>query len=157
MRISEDSAQVRFPPPFVYAGFLLLGLALGRFLGKPGFGIEPVPASIAGAMIAIVGSAIMLSAIGRFRKVSNNLEPWRPATTVVKDGIYRVTRNPMYLGMAFIYAGLALVFDSAVTLALLPVVLIVIQTQVIVPEERYLAAKFGDDYRAYQVSVRRWL
>jgi len=63
----------------------------------------------------------------------------------------------MYLGMALIYAGLAIGFDGPIAFALLPLVLIVIQTQVIAREERYLEAKFGDDYRHYKAEVRRWL
>lgn len=63
----------------------------------------------------------------------------------------------MYLGMALIYAGLASGFDGPIAFALLPFVLIVIQTQVIAREERYLEAKFGEDYRRYKAEVRRWL
>jgi protein-S-isoprenylcysteine O-methyltransferase Ste14 len=62
----------------------------------------------------------------------------------------------MYLGMALVYAGLAISFDGPIALALLPLVLITIQTQVIAREERYLEAKFGDDYRRYKAGVRRW-
>jgi protein-S-isoprenylcysteine O-methyltransferase Ste14 len=67
------------------------------------------------------------------------------------------TGNPMYLGMALIYAGLAIGADGPIAFALLPLVLIVIQTQVIAREERYLEAKFGEDYRRYKANVRRWL
>ncbi len=63
----------------------------------------------------------------------------------------------MYLAMALIYAGLAIGFDGPIALTLLPLVLIIIQTQVIAREERYLEAKFGDEYRRYKVEVRRWL
>src|SRR5690349_8199667 len=73
------------------------------------------------------------------------------------DRSYRWTRNPMYLGMGLIYAGLAIGFDGPIAFALLPLVLIAIQTQVIAREERYLEAKFGDDYRRYKAKVRRWL
>jgi protein-S-isoprenylcysteine O-methyltransferase Ste14 len=59
--------------------------------------------------------------------------------------------------MALIFAGLALIFDSLATLLLLPFVVILIDRQVIAREERYLEAKFGDDYRAYKDKVRRWL
>ena len=63
----------------------------------------------------------------------------------------------MYLGMALVYAGLAIGFDGPIAFVLLPFVLIVIQTRVIAREERYLEAKFGDDYRRYKAKVRRWL
>ena len=81
----------------------------------------------------------------------------RPPEELVSTGPYAYTRNPMYLGMALIYAGLAIGFDGPIAFALLPFVLIAIQTQVIAREERYLEAKFGDDYRRYKAEVRRWL
>ena len=63
----------------------------------------------------------------------------------------------MYLGMALIHAGLAFAFDGPIALLLLPLVLIIIRTQVIAREERYLEAKFGDEYLGYKARVRRWL
>ena len=63
----------------------------------------------------------------------------------------------MYLAMALMYAGLAIGFDGPIALALFPLVLVVIQTQVIAREEHYLEAKFGDEYRRYKAEVRRWL
>jgi protein-S-isoprenylcysteine O-methyltransferase Ste14 len=62
----------------------------------------------------------------------------------------------MYLGMALIYVGLAIGFDGPIAFALLPLVLITIQTQVIAHEERYLEDKFGEEYRRYKADVRRW-
>ena len=63
----------------------------------------------------------------------------------------------MYLAMAFIYAALALIFNSLLALVLLLPVLIIIQTQVIAREERYLEAKFGEPYTRYKAKVRRWI
>lgn len=157
MQIDEDSAQVRFPPPFVYAGMLFLGFAIGRLLGRPSIGLDIVTASVIGLLVLLVGGTVMIAAGGLFRKVGNNLEPWRPATSLVTGSVYQYTRNPMYLGMALIYAGLALIFDSLAALMLLPFVVIIIQTQVIAREERYLETKFGAAYRDYTRQVRRWI
>lgn len=63
----------------------------------------------------------------------------------------------MYLGVTLAYSGLSILFDSVFALVLLPVVLLIIRTQVIAREERYLEAKFGADYRAYKARVRRWV
>jgi len=100
---------------------------------------------------------MMLTAAGLFRRLGTNVPPSQPTTLIATTGPYRWTRNPMYLGMALIYAGLAIGFDGPIAFALLPLVLIAIQTQVIAREERYLEAKFGDDYRRYKADVRRWL
>lgn len=157
MKIEEDSPQVRFPPPFVYAGMLLLGLGIGRLLGDPTIGLDIMAANIAGMALCICGFGLIVAALLRFRRAGTNPEPWRQTTAFVASGVYRWTRNPMYLGMALIFAGLALIFDSLATLLLLPFTVILIDRQVIAREERYLEAKFGDDYRAYTEKVRRWL
>ncbi len=80
-----------------------------------------------------------------------------PSSALVTSGPYRFTRNPMYLGMASLYAGIALAFGLLWSLALLLVVLVVIDRGVIAREERYLERRFGDEYRLYKQQVRRWL
>ncbi|TJW95650.1 MAG: isoprenylcysteine carboxylmethyltransferase family protein [Mesorhizobium sp.] len=76
---------------------------------------------------------------------------------MVTSGVYRVTRNPMYVGMAPVYAALALALGSLIALILLPAAVLVIHRRVILREEQYLEGKFGSEYRAYKVRVRRWL
>ncbi|MNJ94519.1 hypothetical protein D3C87_122190 [compost metagenome] len=152
--VEPDSAGVRFPPPFLFLAVLLLGLAAERFINLRSFGIEW---RLLGATLFVAGAAMMLAAAGLFRRLGTNIPPSQPTTLIATTGPYRWTRNPMYLGMALIYAGLAIGFDGPIAFALLPLVLIAIQTQVIAREERYLEAKFGDDYRRYKAEVRRWL
>jgi protein-S-isoprenylcysteine O-methyltransferase Ste14 len=157
MAVEPDSAGVRFPPPFLYLGALLLGLAAERYLTLRSFGVDWRLLVATGALLFIAGATMMLAAAGLFRRLGTRIPPSRPATVIATTGPYRWTRNPMYLGMALIYAALAIGLDGPIALALLPFVLIVIQTQVIAREERYLEAKFGDDYRRYKAEVRRWL
>src|SRR3954469_24103498 len=156
MAVELDSAGVRFPPPFVYLGALLLGLAAERFFTLRSFGIDWRLLVATGALLFVAGAAMMLAAAELFRRLDTNVPPSQPTTLIATTGPYRWTRNPMYLGMALIYAGLAIGFDGPIAFALLPL-LIAIQTQVIAREERYLEAKFGDDYRRYKTEVRRWL
>ncbi len=157
MAVEPDSAGVRFPPPFIYLGALLLGLAAERFIPLRSFGIDWRLLATAGALLSVAGAVMMLAAAGLFRRLGTNVRPSRPTSLIATTGPYRWTRNPMYLGMALIYVGLAIGFDGPIAFVLLPFVLIVIQTQVIAREERYLEAKFGDDYRRYKAKVRRWL
>src|SRR6266702_2738536 len=157
MAVEPDSAGVRFPPPFVYLGALLLGLAAERFVTLRSFGIDWRLLVATGALLFVAGAAMMPAAAGLFRRLGTNVPPSHPTTLIATTGPYRWTRNPMYLGMALIYAGLAIGFDGPIAFALLPLVLIAIQTQVIAREERYLETKFGDDYRRYKAEVRRWL
>ncbi|WP_457107671.1 methyltransferase family protein [Methylobacterium sp. P5_C11] len=157
MTIEQDSAGVRFPPPLIYLGALLLGLTTERFVTLRSFGIDGRVLVATGGLLFVAGVAMMLAAAGLFRRLGTNVRPSQPTALIATTGPYRWTRNPMYLGMALIYAGLAISLDGPVALALLPLVLIAIQTQVIAREERYLEAKFGDDYRRYRAAVRRWL
>jgi len=152
----KDNAGVGFPPPFVYLGFLLLGLVADRVLPWTLQGGAGWPWWTAGSVIAIIGMGVVLTGTRLFDELGNNVPPWLPATVLVTGGVYRFTRNPMYLGAAFTYFGLAIAFRSLGALALLAVVILVIRTQVIAREERYLTAKFGDDYVRYMREVRRW-
>ena len=107
MAVEPDSAGVRFPPPFVYLGALLLGLAAERFLALRSFGIDWRLLVATGALLFVAGAAMMLAAAGLFRRLGTNVPPSQPTTLIATTGPYRWTRNPMYLGMALVYAGLA--------------------------------------------------
>lgn len=156
MDVDEDSAKVRFPPPFIYLGLLLLGLAADRIL--PWSIALPSRTRIVVVLVcAMVGLFVMIAATGRFRSKKTDLKPWKSTRLIVDDGIYGFSRNPMYLGMILLYAAFAFGFSSLGAFLLLPVTIFLIRTQVIAREERYLEAKFGDSYRTYKTRVRRWL
>jgi protein-S-isoprenylcysteine O-methyltransferase Ste14 len=156
MDIDQDSAKVSFPPPFVYSGMLLLGLVLDRALP---WSLEMIWIGryVGGGILFAAGLLFGMSAMGLFRKAGTDVKPWKTTTAIVATGVYRFTRNPMYLGMAMLYTGLGFLFSSLGVFLLLPVLILTIRTQVIAREERYLEGKFGDDYRAYKARVRRWL
>jgi len=156
MDVDENSAGVRFPPPLVYGGTLIVGLAMGRFFGHPGLWISHYFERSIGMMLAVAGIGIMLTAANMFRAAGTEVKPWKASSLLVTDRVYRWTRNPMYLGMTLIYAGVALWFDSLVALLLLPPLVYFIQQEVILREERYLEARFGQAYRDYKAGVRRW-
>tara|TARA_B110001454_G_scaffold71502_1_gene69497 strand:- start:3885 stop:4355 length:471 start_codon:yes stop_codon:yes gene_type:complete len=156
MKADDDSAHVTFPPPFVYLGFLLIGLAADRVIGQP-LGLPLLTRGVLAIALIAPGVGLLLAASGLFRRAGTDVKPWKTATALVDSGVYRFTRNPMYLGMALLYAGLAFAFASAGALLLLAVVIGIIQTQVIAREERYLETKFGDVYREYKQRVRRWI
>ena len=131
MKIDPDSAQVRFPPPFVYLGFLLLGFGAERWIPLRTLGVDPAAGWATGAFLAIAGLAVGLPAIGLFKRAGTPPPPWEPTSRIVSHGIYEYTRNPMYIGMALIYAGLAVGLDGPIALLLLPVVMAIIRYGVI--------------------------
>jgi protein-S-isoprenylcysteine O-methyltransferase Ste14 len=93
----------------------------------------------------------------RFWASGTSIVPVRPSTALVIEGPYRLTRNPMYLGLLSLYLGVTCWSGLMWPLILTPVLVWVIHVTVIGREERYLTRKFGDDYRRYQAQVRRWL
>ena len=150
-----NSPRVFVPPPLIIGGTLLAGLWLdGRLRDAPALMLLP---SLVGSAVIAFGLAIILAALGLFRKAETRPEPWQAATTLVRSGVYRFTRNPMYLGMLLTYAGVALALQSPTAgLLLLPLIL-VIDRAVVAREETYLARRFGPDYERYRGEVRRWL
>ena len=115
-----------------------------------------IPGSAASLVLAVL-LALDTTAMVRFVRNRTPVNPTRPATRLVTDGPYRFTRNPMYLGMAGAYIGIAVATGVLWALALLPVVVILMDRLVIPREERHLAQTFGEEYERYRGRVRRWL
>lgn len=154
---ASDTPGVIAPPPLIFLGFLLVGWGLGRLGGDPSLGLDQTVRRGAAFGLVIGGLMIEWAAVARFRRLGTPPEPWKPTTALATDGLYRFSRNPIYLGFAAIYAGFAIAMDSAVALALLVPCLAVVDRFVVVREERYLEARFGEAWRAYRARVRRWL
>ena len=154
----NDTAGVITHPPFIYAGALLFGLGADRLIGLPDLPMPGAPLDLAiVGVLSVVGGALLFAAAARFIKAGTNIPTHRPTTALVTDGLYRFSRNPIYLGLTLIYLAITLGFASLAALILLPVVLAVMQVGVIQREERYLEDKFGEAYRAYKARVRRWI
>jgi protein-S-isoprenylcysteine O-methyltransferase Ste14 len=150
-----DRADVRIPPPVIYVAGFLVGVALE--LAFPTGGLPLAFALLAGLLGGALWVAFDASAMWLFHRARTSIVPMRPTTALVTSGPYRLTRNPMYVGMAFLYVGLALALGVIWSLAFLPVVVFAVDRFVIAHEERYLEAKFGDEYLDYKGRVRRWL
>lgn len=154
---SRDIPGVIAPPPLIFLAFLLGGWGLGHLLGEPSLGLPDLWRR-GGALVLFVTGLILEGAAGaHFHRAKTAVEPWKPSTALVTGGLYRFTRNPIYLGFAIIYLGLAVGMDSPVAMAMLVPCLIVVDRFVIAREEAYLERKFGEPFRAYKTRVRRWL
>lgn len=154
----SDIPGVIAPPPLIFLGFLLAGLAL-EFLVVRSQGLD-MPGSLRWTVVTLfllAGIASIAAALVRFRAAGTPAPPWQPVTAFVAQGIYRFTRNPMYLGMTLIYLGLAVAANAPAVLWLLLPLILTIHYGVIVREERYMADKFGVPYINYTHNVPRWL
>jgi protein-S-isoprenylcysteine O-methyltransferase Ste14 len=148
---------MKVPPPIVA---LLIGLSmwLASLLLAPveiPFGLR---VSVAVA-IACFGAVIGITAIITFRKARTTMDPTKPesASVLVTGGVFRVTRNPMYLGLVLYLLAWAVYLSNWMALLLLPLFVLYINRFQITPEEHVLSSIFGPEYDAYREKVRRWL
>jgi protein-S-isoprenylcysteine O-methyltransferase Ste14 len=107
----------------------------------------------------LAGTSIALAGVSAFRTHSTTVNPTTPhmSSTVVKTGIYRFTRNPMYLGFSLILIGWAIYLSNAASVLGLPIFITYINIFQIKPEERFLTDKFGEIFSEYMLSVPRWI
>ncbi len=110
-----------------------------------------------GAALVIVGAALVALARREFAQHGQPTDPGRRTTKVVTTGVFSASRNPLYLGGVCFLAGIALVVNLPWVLVLLLPALVACHYVLIAPEERYLAARFGEEYAMYAASVHRWL
>ena len=154
---SHNGAGVAVPPPLVFLGLLAVGVLADRLVTGWSVDLPGLSRYTLAVVLGAAGFFFLAGAIRLFRRAGTRPEPWKPTTAIVTTGIYGVTRNPMYVGMAFIHAALAIAFASPSALVLLLVALLIIRYAVIAKEERYLEASFGAEYLAYKSRVRRWI
>jgi protein-S-isoprenylcysteine O-methyltransferase Ste14 len=156
MSETVDTSNVIIPPPIAWALAVAAGLAADWL-----YPWQFVPVSISriwvGGGVFAVGFALAIWAVVTMRRAGTRVEPYKPTTTIVANGPYRFTRNPIYIGMFLGQAGLAIGLDDLWVLATLVPFYLVIRYGVIAREEAYLDRKFGAVYLGYKSRVRRWL
>jgi protein-S-isoprenylcysteine O-methyltransferase Ste14 len=158
MAASNDTPGVIAPPPLIATVTVVIGLLLDRML--PAYLLINVltfwPRMTIGGLLAIAGGALALSAERRFKAAGTNVPPWKPSLRLASDGIYSRMRNPMYIGLLLLVAGIGVATASDWIVALLVPTALVLHHGVVLREERYLETKFGEEYRRYKASVPRW-
>jgi protein-S-isoprenylcysteine O-methyltransferase Ste14 len=115
------------------------------------------PFSYAGSLLLATGAAMIIWSRRAFQAAGTPITPFTESTDLIVHGLYRWSRNPMYLGTVLLLTGVATLFGTLAPLLVVTVVFLVLQESFICREERLLEDTFGDRYRAYQRSVRRWL
>ena len=153
MADDQDNPGIRVPPPLVYLLALLLGLLLNRT-----FHVPFLPHGVTRVLgWPLVGGGMALATwfIRTMRAADTTLDVNMPVSTLVQDGPFRYSRNPGYLSLAMIYAGIAILRNALWAIVFLPLLVLVTQRELIEREERYLERTFGEDYLAYKGRVRR--
>jgi protein-S-isoprenylcysteine O-methyltransferase Ste14 len=152
---ARGARVVYIPPPAYYVVGFVAGVLLNRSVpwsvgGRPAI-------AVAGAVVLALGAALCAGGVAGVIRHRTTIVPHHPVASLITTGAYRLSRNPMYTGLAIAYVGGALLAGTWWPMVFWPVAVALITWLVIRPEERYLAQRFGDRYAAYRAEVRRWL
>jgi|SRR5450830_283947 protein-S-isoprenylcysteine O-methyltransferase Ste14 len=158
MTEARDTAGVIAPPPLIALAAVVIGVALDWLL--PAY-VLTVLLSLAeriviGVVLIAAGAGLAIPAILAFRSAGTHVEPWKPSSVLATTGVYAHVRNPMYVGLALLVAGIGIALASDWTLVMLVVAALLMHFGVVKREERYLSTKFGEPYRQYMDAVPRY-
>lgn len=146
--------RVIYPPVWLVFGLIAI-FALDEYL--PGVRYTATWGQLLGGGLIVIGLALLVIAGGLFKQADTDLVPFKNVTALVTGGVYRFTRNPMYLGMALVLLGTAVTVGAATALAIPLIFMVIIELRFIRPEEEMLRGLFPEEYPAYCQRVRRWL
>jgi len=149
--------ELKVPPPAVALVTAVLMWLVSRATAALAF--EFPAGNILAIGLAAAGIIIAVAGVVTFRRARTTLNPTKPesSSSLVSWGIYRITRNPMYLGLLLELTGWAIFLSNWLAFVFLPVFIVYINRFQIVPEERVLTSLFGREFVAYQSRVRRWI
>lgn len=151
----DDTSGVKVPPPLLYIAGLAAGFGLEAVL--PSVSLDPAVSWSVGGPLVVAGLCLAASFFAAFRRARTPVDLRKPTSMIVTDGPYRLSRNPGYLSLALVYAGIAVAASALWAFATLVPVLAAVDRAVISREERYLERKFGGEYLNYKRGTRRWL
>ena len=155
---SEKGAAVRIPPPLTYLATIVAGILIHSFILE--FRIDALSNTArisAGILVCLLGFILLILSFDHFKRTGQNPKPWKSTPELILKGIYTRTRNPMYIGMGLIQAGLGVSLNNLWITVFVAVALGVVHFTAVRPEEIYLEQKFGEAYCNYKKSVRRWI
>lgn len=142
------------PPTYLLVSILLM---IGFHFWAPGLRIIPPPWTLGGLLPLIIGVAVSFIASNMFSKVDTTIRPYEESSFLVTDGLFRLSRNPMYLGMMLVLIGIATLLGTLTPYLVILVFFFLMNTVFIRVEEKMLQEKFGQAYLNYQQQVRRWI
>ena len=154
MHTGQAILRKTIPPVYFLAA--LLFMAVLAYL-MPVAHLIYVPLRLCGGVFILAGLAITTTAAWAFKHANTPIRPFELATTLVITGIYRYTRNPMYLGMLIMLVGTWIALGKLSPVFVIPIFFFILLEGFVKPEEEVLEKIFGDKYRDYKSSVRRWI
>lgn len=153
----KDHADVVASPPLIFIIVVAVGLLLNKIfpldiLREPG-----VITRIFGIMLFVVAGVIQVPTVLLMLRKKTALRPDKKTTTIITNGFFKYSRNPLYLSLMVIHCAIAVYYNFLWLLILLPVLFVALERWVVLREEKYLERLFGEDYLEYKKKVRRWI
>jgi protein-S-isoprenylcysteine O-methyltransferase Ste14 len=152
----ESAHSGRGPTPPVYFLVAIVAMVVIDWL-VPAERLLSWPWRIAGALPVAGGLVLASVAERQFRRAGTAVRPFEPSSVLVTGGVFRFSRNPMYVGLVLALLGIGIGLGSAAPFVVVPVFVWLIAAIFVLPEERMMTEQFGDEYEAYRRRVRRWL
>ena len=151
-----NALELKIPPPIVATLVAALMWLASR---APALRLEVPARRMIAASLAVFGVAVATAGISSFKRAQTTVNPLKPQSTssLVVSGVYRVSRNPMYVGMLLMLLGWAVLLSNVLALAIVPAFVLYMNRFQIGPEETVLARMFGGEYETYRSRVRRWI
>ena len=149
--------KLLIPPPIQALLSAIMMCLISRYFTHANFSLNGI--NVFALIFLIIAVIIIILSMYKFRKIKTTISPLRPNKTssLVKSGIYEYTRNPMYLGLLLMLFSLALFLKNFISFLILPLFILFITKNQILPEEEALENIFGEEYKNYKNKVRRWI
>lgn len=157
MKSKKDSPGVYIPPPLFYVFTFIIAIIIQRKFPIDNYLFQQEWLKITGIAFLVISLFFLVRSLRQFFKSKNTLILIKPATSLQTNGIYGITRNPMYVGLAIVYLGLSCILGNWWNFILFPILVLIVKEYIIKREERYLEREFGQKYTDYRSKVRRWL
>jgi protein-S-isoprenylcysteine O-methyltransferase Ste14 len=152
-----DRPAIIFPPPLLFLAFLGIGFLLAYVLPVKLSGWPLLLRIIIGGILFLISGFFALGGFKVLIKNKTPFDPAKPTVKLVREGPFRISRNPMYLALIILMLGIAALSGFVWLFLAAAALFFTLHFGVVRPEEKYLSRKFGDDYESYRLKVRRWL
>ena len=149
--------KLLIPPPIQALLSAIMMCLISRYFTHANFSLNGI--NIFALIFLIIAAIIIILSMYKFKKIKTTISPLRPNKTssLVKSGIYEYTRNPMYLGLLLMLLSIALFLKNFISFLIIPLFILFITKNQILPEEEALENIFGEEYKNYKNKVRRWI